>query len=384
MNGPHTPAAERGVGEVPDGPGDAPTSPAPSAEQAVLERIERARRRKPRVAEERITLSHGSGGKATHNLVEALFLEAFRNPLLEPLEDQALLHLDGEHVAFTTDSFVVSPLFFPGGDIGELAVNGTVNDLAVSGARPLYLSAGFILEEGFPVQDLRRVINSMASAAQHAGVKVVTGDTKVVQRGKADGCYINTSGIGVLERPERLSASAAREGDAVIVSGPIGDHGVTVMLARGELDIESDVRSDTAALTPLVELLLDAAPGTRCIRDATRGGVATICNEFAQASEVALVLDEHRVPVRAEVRGASEILGIDPLYVACEGRFVAVVPGDQARPAVDALRSHPLGEGAEIVGRVLSEPRGVVLLNTEFGGSRIVDMLVGDPLPRIC
>ena len=408
MNGPRTPAAERGVGEVPEElngapsnvpskapsrapshkpsgePGGPRTSSTPSAEQAVLERVERARRRNPRVTEELITLSHGSGGKATHNLVEALFLEAFRNPLLEPLEDQALFHLDGEHVAFTTDSFVVSPLFFPGGDIGELAVNGTVNDLAVSGATPLYLSAGFILEEGFPVQDLRRVINSMATAAQRAGVKVVTGDTKVVQRGKADGCYINTSGIGVLERPQRLSASGARQGDAVIVSGPIGDHGVTVMLARGELGIESDVRSDTAALTPLVELLLDAAPGTRCIRDATRGGVATICNEFAQASKVALVLDEQSVPVRAEVRGASEILGIDPLYVACEGRFVAVVPSQEARPAVEALRSHPLGEGAEIVGRVLSEPPGVVLLNTEFGGSRIVDMLVGDPLPRIC
>lgn len=329
-------------------------------------------------------LSHGSGGKATHDLVEALFLEAFRNPWLEPLEDQALLRLDSERVAFTTDSFVVSPLFFPGGDIGELAVNGTVNDLAVSGARPLYLSAGFILEEGFPLADLRRVTASMATAARRAGVEVVTGDTKVVQRGKADGCYINTAGIGVLERPQRLSASGAREGDAVIVSGPIGDHGVTVMLARGELGIESDVRSDTAPLTPLVDLLLEAAPSTRCIRDATRGGVATVCNELAQASGVALLLDERRVPVRAEVRGASELLGIDPLYVACEGRFVAVVPGEQAGPAVEALRSHPLGEGAEIVGRVLSQPAGVVLLDTEFGGARIVDMLVGDPLPRIC
>ena len=354
------------------------------SEREVLERIERARRRKPRLTDERITLSHGSGGKATHNLVEALFVEAFRNPLLERLEDQALLYLDGVPLAFTTDSFVVSPLFFPGGDIGDLAVNGTVNDLAVSGAKPLYLSAGFILEEGFPVEDLRRVVSSMASAADRAGVQVVTGDTKVVQRGKADGCYINTAGIGLLERPVQLSAAGARPGDAVIVSGPIGDHGVTVMLARGELDIECDVSSDTAALTPLVALLLDAAPGARCIRDATRGGVATVCNEIAQASEVAIVLDERRLPVRPEVRGASEILGIDPLYVACEGRFVAVVDGEQAGEATEALRSHPLGEGAQIVGRIIEEPPGIVLLNTEFGGSRIVDMLVGDPLPRIC
>lgn len=354
------------------------------SEKDVLERIERARRRKPRLTDERITLSHGSGGKATHALVEALFVEAFRNPLLERLEDQALLQLKGAPVAFTTDSFVVSPIFFPGGDIGDLAINGTVNDIAVSGARPLYLSAGFILEEGFPLDDLRRVVASMASAAERAGVEVVTGDTKVVQRGKADGCYINTAGIGVLERPVQLSAAGARPGDAVIVSGPIGDHGVTVMLARGQLDIESDVSSDTAALTPLVDLLLDAAPGTRCIRDATRGGVATVCNEIAQASDVGVVLDEQKIPVRAEVRGASEILGIDPLYVACEGRFVAVVAGEQAATAVAALRTHALGEGARVVGRITAEPPGVVLLNTEFGGSRIVDMLVGDPLPRIC
>lgn len=354
------------------------------SEKDVLERIERARRRKPRLSDERVSLSHGSGGKATHALVEALFLEAFRNPLLERMEDQALVQIQGARIAFSTDSFVVSPLFFPGGDIGDLAVNGTVNDLAVSGAKPLYLSAGFILEEGFPVQDLRRVVASMASAAQRAGVKVVTGDTKVVQRGKADGCYINTAGIGVLERPAELSVAGARPGDAVIVSGPIGDHGTTVMLARGELEIDSDVQSDTAALTPLVGLLLDAAPNTRCIRDATRGGVATVCNEIAQASEVAVVLEEKEVPVRPSVRGAAEILGIDPLYVACEGRFVAVVPTDQAVRAVEALRSHPLGQDAQLIGHIGPEPPGVVLLDTEFGGSRIVDMLVGDPLPRIC
>jgi hydrogenase expression/formation protein HypE len=353
-------------------------------EQDVLERIERIRRRRPRITEERITLSDGAGGRATHTLVEALFLEAFRNPLLEPLEDQAVFSVDAGRLAFTTDTYVVSPLFFPGGDIGDLAVNGTVNDLAVSGARPLYLSAGFVLEEGFPIADLRRIVTSMAAAAERAGVQIVTGDTKVVQRGKADGCFINTAGIGVLERPARLSVSGARPGDAVIVSGPVGDHGITVMLARGELGIESELRSDTAPLTELVSLLLDAAPQTRFIRDATRGGVATICNELAQASGVAVVLDEPAIPVRPEVRGASEILGIDPLYVACEGRFVAVVGGDEAEGAVAALRSHPDGAAAALIGTIAADPPGLVLVKTEFGGMRIVDMLVGDPLPRIC
>ena len=353
-------------------------------EQEVLERIDRVRRRRPRLTDERITLSHGSGGRATHTLIDAIFLEAFRNPLLEPLEDQAVFSIGAERLAFTTDTFVVSPLFFPGGDIGDLAVNGTVNDLAVSGARPLHLSAGFVLEEGFPVADLRRIVTSMAAAAERARVQIVTGDTKVVQRGKADSCFINTAGIGVLERPVRLSASAARPGDAVIVSGPVGDHGITIMLARGELGIESDLRSDTAPLTELVGLLLDAAPQTRFIRDATRGGVATICNELAQASNVAVVLDEQAIPVRPEVRGASEILGIDPLYVACEGRFVAVVAAEEAERGVAALRSHPQGEAAAVIGRVDDDPPGLVLVTTGFGGMRIVDMLVGDPLPRIC
>ena len=353
-------------------------------EQEVLERIERIRRRPPRVTDERITLSHGSGGRATHTLIEALFLDAFRNPLLEPLEDQAVFSVGSARLAFTTDTYVVSPLFFPGGDIGDLAVNGTVNDLAVSGARPLYLSAGFVLEEGFPVADLRRIVASMAAAAERAGVQVVTGDTKVVQRGKADCCFVNTTGVGVLERPVRLSVSGARPGDAVLVSGPIGDHGITIMLARGELGIESDLRSDTAPLTELVGLLLDAAPSTRFIRDATRGGVATICNELAEASGVAVILDEEAIPVRPEVRGAAEILGIDPLYVACEGRFVAVVGGDEAEAALAALRSHPEGAAAAVIGRIGDDPPGLVLVKTEFGGMRIVDMLVGDPLPRIC
>lgn len=353
-------------------------------EEQVLERIDRVRRRKPKVTEERITLSHGAGGKATHTLIEAVFLEAFRNPLLEPLEDQAVFSAGGARLAFTTDSYVVSPLFFPGGDIGELAVNGTVNDLAVSGARPLHLSAAFILEEGFAVADLERITASMAAAAATAGVAIVTGDTKVVQRGKADGCYITTAGVGLLERDLTLGAGLARPGDAVIVSGPVGDHGITILLARGELDIESDITSDTAALGGLIAGLLDAVPGVRCLRDATRGGVATILNEIARASDVAVVVDEDAVPMRPEVRGACEILGLDPLYVACEGRLVAVVDGDQADAAVAALRAHPLGAGAAVIGRVKDDPPTLVLLKTEFGGTRIVDMLIGDPLPRIC
>jgi hydrogenase expression/formation protein HypE len=353
-------------------------------EQQVLDRIDRARRRKARVKEERITLAHGAGGKATHILIEAIFADRLANPMLDRLEDQAVFDVGSARLAVTTDSYVVSPLFFPGGDIGELAVNGTVNDLAVGGARPLHLSAGFILEEGFAVADLTRIVESMARAAAAAGVTVVTGDTKVVQRGKADGCYINTSGVGVVEHSLTLGADQARPGDAVLVSGPVGEHGITIMLSRGELDIESDLESDTAPLTPLTERLIAAAPGLRCMRDATRGGVATILNEIARASEVAVVVDETAVPVRAEVRGACEILGIDPLYVACEGRMVAIVDGAQADAALAALRTHPLGEQAAVIGRVADDPPGLVLLKTEFGGTRIVDMLVGDPLPRIC
>ena len=361
-----------------------PTTPASEREQQVLDRIDRARKRRPKVREERITMSHGSGGKATRTLVEAVFLDAFSNPLLEPMEDAAQLHLNGARVALTTDSYVVSPLFFPGGDIGDLAVNGTVNDLAVSGATPLYLSAGFILEEGFPVADLVRIVASMEAAARVAGVQVVTGDTKVVQKGKADGCYINTAGIGVVEHDVSLGVVNARPGDAVIVSGPIGDHGVTIMLARGELDIEADIVSDTAALNGLVADLLSATTGVRALRDATRGGVATILNEVAAAAGVGVLVNEDAIPVSPVVRGASELLGIDPMYVACEGRLVAVVDGDQADKALTALRAHPLGADAAIIGQITPDPPGIVLLKTAFGGTRIVDLLVGDPLPRIC
>ncbi|MDB5107633.1 MAG: hydrogenase expression/formation protein HypE [Candidatus Binatus sp.] len=355
-----------------------------TTEREVLARIESARTRKGRIRDERITLAHGAGGKATHTLIEAMFLENFRNPILETLEDQATLQVRDARLAFTTDSFVVSPLFFPGGNIGDLAVNGTVNDLAVGGARPLYLSAGFILEEGFPVSDLGRIVAAMKVAAENAGVQIVTGDTKVVQKGKGDGCYINTSGVGAIERPVKLSAASCRPGDAVIVSGPIGEHGITIMLARGELEIEADLSSDTAPLNMLVNRILDTAPDTRCMRDATRGGVATVLNEIAAASGVAILIDESAIPIREEVAGACEILGIDPLHVACEGRLVAVVGEHSAHAALDAIRSGPYGEDARIIGRVKPDPAGIVLLKTRFGGTRILDLLIGDPLPRIC
>ncbi len=356
----------------------------PGREEQVLDRIDRARRARPRLLDERVTMAHGAGGRASHNLLHAVFLEGFADPRLAVLEDQAVLDVAGTGLAFSTDAFVVSPLFFPGGCIGDLAVNGTVNDLAMSGARPLYLSASFVLEEGFAVADLSRIVAAMAAAARNAGVEVVTGDTKVVQRGKGDGCYVVTTGIGRLERPVRLGAARARPGDVVIVSGPVGDHGTTILLARGELDIVADLTSDTAPLAGLVDVLLDAAPGVRCLRDATRGGVATILNEWAAAADVAFVIDEHAVPVRDAVRGACELLGIDPLYVACEGRFVAVVDPADADAALAAIRAHPLGAEATVVGEVRDDPRGLVLLRTGFGGTRIVDMLVGDPLPRIC
>jgi len=378
---PTTPPHER---REQGGAGHRPEHPVADREQQVLDRIDRARRRRPKVREERITMSHGSGGKATQTLIEAVFLDAFRNPLLEPLEDAARLEVGEATMALTTDSFVVSPLFFPGGNIGDLAVNGTVNDLAVAGATPLYLTAGFILEEGFPVADLIRITESMRDAAAAAGVRVVTGDTKVVEKGKADGCYINTAGVGVLRREVNLGVAQARPGDAVLVSGPIGDHGVTIMLARGELDIEADVQSDTAALDGLVAGLLRAVPGVRALRDATRGGVATILNEIAKAANVAVVATEEAIPVRTEVRGAAELLGIDPMYVACEGRLVAVVDGAAAGDALAALRAHPLGGQAAVIGHVTADPPGIVQLKTAFGGTRIVDLLVGDPLPRIC
>ncbi len=357
-------------------------------EQEVLERIE-ARRRRPHVKllDEHITLAHGAGGKASHALIEALLLRELDNEILAPLGDSAVFTTgphDGQRLAFTTDTYVVSPLFFPGGNIGELAVNGTVNDLAMAGARPLYLSCGLILEEGFPTAELQRVIGAMAAAAAAAEVRIVTGDTKVVERGKGDGLYINTAGVGLMERARSLAPAEIRVGDRVLVSGSIGDHGMAIMIARGGLELEVDLRSDTAPLHGLAAALLDSVEGVRWLRDPTRGGLATVLNELALASELAVVVDEATVPVRPEVNGACEILGLDPLYVASEGRLVAVVAADDADAALSALRRHPLGTEAAIIGEVRAEPPGMVLLDTAFGGSRVVDMLAADPLPRIC
>ncbi|HXH87919.1 MAG TPA: hydrogenase expression/formation protein HypE [Gaiellaceae bacterium] len=353
-------------------------------EQEVLEAVERRRRRKPKLTDELITLAHGAGGKSSHVLVEALFLEELGNPLLAPLADAAVFSEGGVRLALTTDSYVVKPLFFPGGDIGELAVNGTVNDLAMMGARPLYLTAGFIVEEGFPTADLRRIAASMGAAARAAGVSVIAGDTKVVEREKGDGVYVNTAGIGVLERELDLSPAHVRPGDKVLVSGTLGDHGMAVMIARGSLELEVDLESDTAALGGLVAGLLDAGAGVRCLRDLTRGGLATVLNEIALAASVGIVLHESSLPVRPEVIGACEILGIDPLYVANEGKLMAIVAPEAADAALAVLSGHELGRDAAIVGEVAEGPEGLVLLDTSFGGRRVVDMLVGDPLPRIC
>lgn len=362
----------------------APAQPS-SREDRVLERIHSFRKRRPRLLDKVVTLAHGAGGKSSAALVDAVFLEAFGNPELEVLGDSAVLELpSGERLAFSTDSFVVSPLRFPGGSIGHLAVHGTVNDLAVSGARPRWLSVAFVIAEGVEVALLRDIAADMASAAGAAGVRLVTGDTKVVPRSAADGLYITTSGIGVIPAGRRLSAAAVRPGDRLVVSGTLGDHGMAVMLARGDLAIEGDLRSDTAPVHEMVESLLAAAPGTRWMRDPTRGGIGTVCNELARDAGVAVILDELALPVAPMVQGACEMLGIDPIYVANEGKFLAVVPAEQAEPALAALRAHPWGRQAAVIGEIAAEPEGIVALRTPFGGSRIVDMLVGDPLPRIC
>jgi hydrogenase expression/formation protein HypE len=366
----------------------------------LFQRVERARRRKHKFTETHITLAHGSGGRAMHELIEGLFLDYFRNPLLEQLEDQAVFNIAAtspdnnghawSRLAYTTDSFVVSPIFFPGGDIGKLAINGTVNDLAMSGARPLYLTSGFILEEGFAIDDLKKILASMRDAAAEAGVTVVAGDTKVVQKGSADKIFINTSGIGVIESPLSLSAARAQPGDKVVLNGTLGDHGTTIMIARGDLELETDIESDCAALQSLVAGLIDEAQrlnaldGLHCLRDPTRGGLATTLNEIALSSEVCIEIAEESIPVREEVKGACEILGLDPLYVANEGKLVAIVSPDIAEPLVSRMKQHAFGVDACIIGEVKAEPGGIVSMRTGFGGTRIVDMLVGEQLPRIC
>ncbi len=332
-----------------------------------------------------VLLAHGGGGRLTQMLIERMFLPAFHNPALETLHDGAVLEVEGVRLAFTTDSFVVSPLFFPGGDIGELAVNGTVNDLAMCGARPLYLSLGFILEEGFPMEDLWRVVRSIQGAAQEAGVEVATGDTKVVERGKGDGVFINTTGMGLIPSGIHVSPQRVRPGDVVLISGAIAIHGIAILSVREGLEFETTLESDTAPLNGLVEALLRAVgPQVHVLRDPTRGGLSSALNEIAASAGVGIVLEEVRIPLWDEVKGACEILGLDPLYVANEGKCLAIVAAEVAEAALEAMRSHPLGREAAIIGQVVEEYPGTVVLRSWVGGKRVVDMLSGEQLPRIC
>ena len=336
-----------------------------------------------------ITLAHGGGGKAMHDLIEDVFVRAFDNPALAALEDQARFSLaelarHGDRLAFTTDSFVVNPLEFPGGDIGKLAVCGTVNDLAVGGAIPLQLSCAVILEEGLAIDQLRRVAASIAVTAREAGVQIATGDTKVVERGACDKLFINTAGIGVIRAGVELGVARGRPGDLVLVNGLLGDHGAAILDARGDLALTTRIASDCAPLQGLIGALLAAAPGTRFLRDPTRGGVATVLNEIARASRVGIEIAESRTPIRPEVKGFCELLGLDPLYLANEGKVVCVVPEAEADAALTAMRGHPLGRAAAAIGRLTDQQPGRVVMTTGFGGRRIVDMLIGEQLPRIC
>jgi hydrogenase expression/formation protein HypE len=338
----------------------------------------------PIVDTETVLLGHGGGGRLSADLFRNVILPAFRNPVLDKMDDQATLEIAGTRLAFTTDSFVVKPIFFRGGDIGTLAVNGTVNDLAVGGATPLFLSAAFILEEGFAIDDLQRIVFSMRVAAERAGVQIVTGDTKVVERGSCDGMFVNTAGIGLIETSLQLSADQARPGDVVLLSGPIGDHGIAILAEREGLSFESDIVSDTAPLNSLVATLLATGAAIRCMRDPTRGGVASSCNEIAITSKVGIQLDEAAIPVRPEVRGACELLGLDPLYVANEGKLLAICAPEDADRLLAAMRNHPSGTGASIMGKVTRANPGLLTMVTSLGTIRIVDMLANDPLPRIC
>jgi hydrogenase expression/formation protein HypE len=338
----------------------------------------------PIAVQDAVLLGHGSGGKLSAALLQQIFLPAFHNPLLSRLEDQAVLDVQNGRLAFTTDSFVVKPLFFPGGDIGSLAVHGTVNDLAMGGAQPLALSAAFILEEGFPLADLRRVVDSMARAAESVGVPIVTGDTKVVERGCGDGVFINTTGLGMVAAGVELSAANARPGDAVILSGSLGDHGITILTRRQGLELEGAIESDSAPLHTLVAAILGAARDVRVMRDPTRGGLASTLNEIAAQSHAGIAIRETALPIHDGVRGACEVLGLDPLYVANEGKLVAIVPAASAEAVLAAMRRHPLGAEAAIIGEVVALHPGLVTMHTPFGTTRIVDMLAGDQLPRIC
>jgi hydrogenase expression/formation protein HypE len=354
-------------------------------EQKILGIIETARGKRAKFRDEQINMAHGAGGKATQGLIEGLLVPAFGGDTLKELGDSGALTVDGAALAMTTDSYVVKPLRFPGGSIGELAVNGTVNDLAVSGARPLALSVSLILEEGLPADELKAEVEAIAIAARAAGVEIITGDTKVVERGHADGMYITTAGIGARDPRASLSPAGLKPGDRILLSGSIGEHGTAIMLARNEFDLDAEITSDTRSLWPAVDALLDAVgPELRCLRDATRGGVASVLNELARASSVAMIVREGEIPVSPVVSGAAEILGIDPMYVANEGKMVAFVAAESVERALEALRGVEGCEQAAEIGEVRTEPPGMVLVHTSFGGRRVMDQLVGDPLPRIC
>lgn len=342
---------------------------------------------------EHVLLGHGSGGKLTADLIQRVFLPALGNDVLSRLEDQATVRLAPQsggngrkepRLAFTTDSFVVRPLFFPGGDIGRLAIHGTVNDLAVGGATPLFLSAAFILEEGLPMSDLRRIVSSMREACQEANVKLVTGDTKVVDHGKGDQVFITTSGIGLVPEGLQLSIAAAKPGDKIVVSGTVGDHGIAIMSVREGIEFETILESDCAPLGGLTQAMLVACPSIRCMRDPTRGGLSSALNELATASKVGVNIDERAIPIKQEVHAACEMLGLDPLYVANEGKLIAVVPPNDADRLLSAMRDHPLGLHATVIGEVVGDHRGMVVMRSLIGGERVVTMLAGEQLPRIC
>jgi hydrogenase expression/formation protein HypE len=359
-----------------------PADPTREREEKVLGIIETARGKRAKFRDEQVTMSHGAGGKATQSMIEGLFVPTFGSETLAAMADAGAV-ADG--LVMTTDSFVVKPIRFPGGSIGELAVNGTVNDLAVAGARPLALSLSMILEEGLPTDELRAEVEAIAAAARDAGVEVVAGDTKVVERGHADKMYLVTTGVGRVDARAELSPAALEPGDRVIVSGRVGDHGTAIMLSRGEFELDAEIESDTCSLWPAVDALLEeVGPQLHCMRDATRGGVASVLNELARASQVAMIVREADVPVNPGVSGAAEILGIDVMYVANEGKLVAFVAPEAADAALAALRSVPGCEDAADIGEVKTDPPGMVLVETVFGGNRVMDQLVGDPLPRIC
>jgi hydrogenase expression/formation protein HypE len=332
-----------------------------------------------------VLLAHGSGGKLTHQMIEKMFLKQFNNPLLQPLHDGAVFSVNGTRLALSTDSYVISPIFFPGGDIGELAVNGTVNDLAMCGARPLYLSASFIIEEGFSMEELWRVVLSMQRAAERAGVLLITGDTKVVDRGKGDKIFINTSGVGVVEEGISIAPSRVQPGDKVLVSGAIAVHGIAIMSVREGLEFETEIKSDTAPLNDLVlKILAVAGDAVHVLRDPTRGGLASALNEIASGAQVGVEIEEEHIPITEEVRGACEILGLDPLYVANEGKLLAFVSPHVAERVLETMQAHPLGKDSAIIGEVVNAHAGTVLLRSRIGGMRVVDMLSGEQLPRIC